>query len=128
MSGMGRATSRPSRRARRPALRRSLPTSWRVCVSEWLRETLRIRGELRLEQGDRQLAEADFQESISMARSMWAKAWELRTTTSLAQLLAQQGRRDEARKMLAEVYNWFTEGFDTADLSDAKALLDELSG
>jgi predicted ATPase len=51
----------------------------------------------------------------------------LRATTSLARLLAKQGRRDEARAMLAEIYGWFTEGFDTADLKDAKALLDELS-
>jgi predicted ATPase len=57
---------------------------------------------------------------------MEAKAWELRATTSLARLLATQSRRDEARPMLAEVYHWFTEGFDTADLKDAKALLDEL--
>ena len=58
---------------------------------------------------------------------MGAKAWELRATTSLARLLAKQGRRDEARAMLAEIYGWFTEGFDTADLKDAKALLDELN-
>jgi predicted ATPase len=51
----------------------------------------------------------------------------LRASTSLARLLAKQGRRDEARAMLAEIYNWFTEGFDTADLKDAKALLDELN-
>jgi predicted ATPase len=59
---------------------------------------------------------------------MRAKAWELRTITSLARLLASQGRRDEARAMVAEIYRWFTEGFDTADLKDAKALLDELNG
>jgi len=58
---------------------------------------------------------------------MSAKAWELRTTTSLARLLAKQGHRQEACTMLAEIYNWFTEGFDTADLKEAKALLDELS-
>ena len=52
--------------------------------------------------------------------------FELRATTSLVRLLAKQGKRDEARTMLAEIYNWFTEGFDTADLKDAKALLDEL--
>jgi class 3 adenylate cyclase/tetratricopeptide (TPR) repeat protein len=90
-------------------------------------ETLRIRGELRLKQGNRQLAEADFRDSIAMARSMGAKAWELRTTMSLARLLTEQGHRDEARTMLAEIYNWFTEGFDTADLKEAKVLLDELS-
>jgi predicted ATPase len=57
---------------------------------------------------------------------MQAKAWELRATISLARLLDTQGRRDEARTMLADIYNWFTEGFDTADLKDAKALIDEL--
>ena len=62
-----------------------------------------------------------------VARSQSAKSFELRATTSLARLLAKQGRRDEARTMLAEIYNWFTEGFDTADLKDAKALLDELA-
>jgi predicted ATPase len=58
---------------------------------------------------------------------MQAKTWEPRTTTSLARLLAKQGRRDEARLMLTDIYRWFTEGFDTADLKDAKALLAELS-
>jgi len=58
---------------------------------------------------------------------MGSKAFELRATTSLAQLLAKQGKRDEARTILSEIYNWFTEGFDTADLKDAKALLDELN-
>jgi predicted ATPase len=58
---------------------------------------------------------------------MRAKAWELRTTMSLVRLLAQQNRHDEARRMLAEIYNWFSEGFDTPDLIDAKSLLDELS-
>jgi len=55
-----------------------------------------------------------------------ARWWELRTTTRLARLLAKQGRRDEARTMLTDIYGWFTEGFDTADLKDAKALLDDL--
>jgi predicted ATPase len=62
-----------------------------------------------------------------VARRQSAKSWELRATMSLAQLFVSQGRRDEARRMLAEIYNWFTEGFDTADLIDAKALLDDLS-
>jgi tetratricopeptide (TPR) repeat protein len=90
-------------------------------------ETLRLRGELRRKRGDTDLAEADFRESIALAQKMGAKAWELRATMSLAQLLDKQGRRDEARTMLADIYNWFTEGFDTADLKDAKALLDELN-
>ena len=58
---------------------------------------------------------------------MSARSPELRTTTSLARLMRDTGRRDEARTMLAEIYNWFTEGFDTRDLKEAKALLDELS-
>ena len=58
---------------------------------------------------------------------MGAKSWELRATISLADLLAKQGRRDEARSTLAEIYCWFTEGFDTPDLKDAKALLEELN-
>lgn len=59
---------------------------------------------------------------------MGAKSWELRATTSLARLLFDTNRRAEARTILAEIYNWFTEGFDTLDLKDAKALLAELSG
>ncbi|MGB6554895.1 MAG: hypothetical protein WBE78_15505, partial [Candidatus Binataceae bacterium] len=72
-------------------------------------------------------AERRFRSAIEIARQQSAKWWELRATTSLARLLAKQGKRDDARAMLAEIYNWFTEGFDTADLKDAKALLDELS-
>jgi tetratricopeptide (TPR) repeat protein len=90
-------------------------------------EIFRLRGELHLKTRQPDLAQADFRDSISLARSMGAKGWELRTTMSLARLLASQGRREEARTMLAEIYNWFTEGFDTADLKDAKAMLDELS-
>ena len=63
---------------------------------------------------------------IEAARRQSAKSFELRATMSLGRLLARRGRRDEARTMLAEIYGWFTEGFDTADLKDAKALLDEL--
>jgi predicted ATPase len=58
---------------------------------------------------------------------MGAKAWELRATMSLARLLAKQDRCDEARAMLADIYGWFSEGFDTADLKEAKALLEELN-
>ena len=86
---------------------------------------LTCRGELRLKVGQTELAETDFREAIALAQKMQAKAWELRATTSLARLLAKQGRRDEARTMLATIYDWFTEGFDTADLIDAKALLKE---
>ena len=63
-------------------------------------------------------------------RILWlqqTKSWELRAATSLARLWQQQGKKEEARQILAEIYNWFTEGFDTADLKDAKALLEELA-
>jgi predicted ATPase len=72
-------------------------------------------------------AEACFRKAIEIARGQSAKSWELRVTTSLDRPLRDTNRRDEARTMLAGIYNWFTEGFDTADLKDAKTLLDELS-
>jgi predicted ATPase len=77
-------------------------------------DILRVRGELRLKTEQPELVEADFRDAIELAQKMGAKAWELRATTSLARLSAKQGRRDEARAMLAEIYGWFTEGFDTA--------------
>jgi predicted ATPase len=88
---------------------------------------LTCRGELQFKIGRAELAEADFREAIALAQKMSAKAWELGATTSLARLLAKQDRRDQARTMLADIYGWFTEGFDTADLKDARALLDELA-
>jgi class 3 adenylate cyclase/tetratricopeptide (TPR) repeat protein len=90
-------------------------------------EAFRIRGELRYAKGQAGPAEADLRESIALAQNMGAKAFELRSAISLTRLLAAEGRRDEARTMLAEIYRWFTEGFDTPDLKEAKALLDELS-
>jgi hypothetical protein len=74
-----------------------------------------------------QEAEACFLKAIDMARRQQAKSLELRAVTSLSRLWQQQGKKDEARQMLAEVYGWFTEGFDTKDLQEAKALLEELS-
>jgi predicted ATPase len=70
-------------------------------------------------------AEAFFQQALDIAQQQQAKSWELRAATSMARLWQQQGRTAEARALLAPVYNWFTEGFDTADLKDAKALLTE---
>src|SRR5262249_30180707 len=89
-------------------------------------EIFRLRGELRLKAELPELAEADFREAIALAQTMSAKAWELRATMSLARLLRDKGRRDDASALLAEIYNWFTEGFDPADLKEAKALLKEL--
>ena len=92
----------------------------------WLPETLRVRGKIRRRQGEAELAEADFRDAIALARRMSAKAWELRAATSLARLWRDQGRCAEARDLLTPIYGWFTEGFDTADLKEAKALLAEL--
>jgi predicted ATPase len=93
-------------------------------------EAHRLKGELLLRENEYCTEEAQncFQRAIEIARHQTAKSLELRSTTSLARLLDKQGRRDEARTILADIYNWFTEGFDTADLKDAKALLDELAG
>jgi predicted ATPase len=92
-------------------------------------ELYRVQGELLLMQRESDAAEAQswFHRAIEVARKQSSKSLELRATTSLTRLLAKQGRHDEAHAMLAEIYGWFTEGFDTADLKDAQALLDELS-
>ena len=88
-----------------------------------------VKGELLLlrNPSDGAKAEQCFRTAIEIARRQSARIAELRATTSLARLLNEKGRRDEARTMLTEIYNWFTEGFDTVDLKDAKALLDELN-
>jgi class 3 adenylate cyclase/predicted ATPase len=92
-------------------------------------ELHRIRGELlrTAHPGATAEAEADFHRAITVARRQDAKLWELRAATSLARLWRDRGKRDEARALVAPVYGWFTEGFDTPDLKEAKALLDELS-
>jgi tetratricopeptide (TPR) repeat protein len=92
-------------------------------------ELWRIKGDLQLllKPAAENQAEASFRQAIEIAQHQQAKWWELRATVSLARLLASQGRRHEASTMLGEIYDWFTEGFDTADLKDAKALLDELT-
>jgi predicted ATPase len=94
--------------------------------SPWLHH---VKGKLLLVQNPSDVAEAGqcFRTAIEIARRQSARSAELVATTSLARLLAKQDRRDEARAMLAEIRGWFTEGFDTADLKNAKALLDELS-
>jgi predicted ATPase len=92
-------------------------------------ECYRLKGALLLQQNSDHQAEAEtcFQQSISIAQSQQAKSWELRAAVSLSRLWQQQGKRQEAYDLLAPVYHWFTEGFDTADLRDAKVLLDELA-
>ena len=89
----------------------------------------RLKGELLLMQNSSNIEQAEgcYRTAIAIARRQGAKLFELSATTSLARLLARQYGRDEARTMLGDIYNWFTEGFDTPDLKDAKALLDELA-
>ncbi len=91
-------------------------------------ELYRVMGELVLQQPQEQHPEAEacFRKAIDAARHQQAKSWELRAATSLARLWQGQGKVAEGRELLAPVYEWFTEGFDTADLKEAKALLDTL--
>jgi predicted ATPase len=92
-------------------------------------EVYRIAGEIALKSlvPDPEKAEAYFDRALAVARQQQAKSWELRAAMSLARLWRDQGKRDEARELLAPVYGWFTEGFDTRDLKEAKALIEELS-
>ena len=92
-------------------------------------EINRIAGEIALRSGERDAVEAQsyFERALEIARAQQARSWELRAATSLARLWRDQGRRAEARDLLAPVYGWFTEGFDTLDLKEAKALLEELA-
>jgi predicted ATPase len=92
-------------------------------------ELYRLKGELLLQLPGHTLAEVIecFQQAIEIAHSQQAKSWELRAAVSLARLWQQQGKQVEARTLLSEIYNWFTEGFDTKDMQDAKALLQELA-
>src|SRR5262249_37349909 len=94
-----------------------------------LAEAYRLQGTLLLRQAvsDMPQAEACFHQALALARRQQAKSWELRTATSLSRLWQQQGKNQEAYDLRAPVYGWFTEGFDTADLQEAKALLDELA-
>jgi predicted ATPase len=90
-------------------------------------ELHRLKGELLLLSGAPESdVEKSLREAIAIAQRQEARSWELRAATSLARLLRKQGKIDEARTTLSVIYNWFTEGFDTADLKDAKALLDEI--
>jgi predicted ATPase len=112
----------------------------RRCISEamtvmetakevWFKaEVNRIAGEIALKSPtpDTARVQAYFERALDVARKQQAKSWELRAAMSMARLRRDQGKRGEARKLLAPVYGWFTEGFDTLDLKEAKALLDEL--
>ena len=92
-------------------------------------EVNRVAGEIALKspEPDTAKAEAYFERALAVARQQQAKSWELRAAMSLARLWRDQGKVQQARELLAPVYGWFTEGFDTRDLKEAKALLDELA-
>jgi len=92
-------------------------------------EMLRLRGEVLLIRDRSQTAEAEnsFRAALEIARAQEAKWWELRATLSLARLLRDTNRREDARTMLTEIYNWFTEGFSLPDLKEGKVLIDELA-
>jgi predicted ATPase len=92
-------------------------------------EINRIAGEIALKSPEPKTAKAQayFDRALSVARAQQAKSWELRAAMSMARLWRDQGKRDEARDLLAPVYGWFTEGFDTLDLKEAKMLLEELA-
>jgi predicted ATPase len=89
-------------------------------------ELNRHKGQLLQRQGNSPAAEDLYRKALSIAKEQEAKLWELRAAASLARLRRDQGRHAEARDLLTPVFSWFTEGFDTTDLKDAKALLDEL--
>jgi predicted ATPase len=91
-------------------------------------ELNRHKGQLLLRQGHPEAAEKLYFNALGIAREQEAKLWELRAATSFARLRRDQGRPAEARDLLAPVYGWFTEGFDTPDLKEAKAMLDEIEG
>ena len=92
-------------------------------------EVNRIAGEIALmsSKQDAARAEASFERALAVARQQQAKSWELRAAMSMARLWRDQGKPQQARELLAPVYGWFTEGFDTLDLREAKAMLDELA-
>jgi tetratricopeptide (TPR) repeat protein len=91
-------------------------------------EATRLKGEMLFKLSRTDEANACFHDALQIAREQSARSFELRATMSLARMLRDTNRHDEARAMLSEIYNWFSEGFDTADLKEAKALIEELSG
>ena len=109
-------------------LNEALATVNRTGERYYQAELQRLRGELLLQESQQNCPEAEacFHTALDGARLQQAKSLELRAATSLARLWQQQGQQTEARELLTPVYEWFTEGFDTADLKDAKALLSEL--
>ena len=105
-------------------------TAMETSKERWFEaEASRLAGEIALKSGEPDAAKAQvyFQRALVVARKQQAKSWELRAATSMARLWRDQGKRHQARELLAPVYGWFTEGFDTLDLKEAKALMEELT-
>jgi predicted ATPase len=109
------------------ALREGLDTADATGEHFWDAELHRLTGTVLLAENKLDEGQASLQQAISTAQTQQAKSLELRAATSLTRFWGEQGRRAEARDLLAPVYGWFTEGFDTADLKEAKALLDHLA-
>jgi predicted ATPase len=108
-------------------LREGLETARATGEQHWDAELRRLTGSVLLAQNKLDESQASYQQAIRTAQDQHAKSLELRAATSLARLWGEQGRRAEANDVLAPVYGWFTQGFDTADLLEAKALLAELA-
>jgi predicted ATPase len=109
-------------------LAETLPLTDQVGERCWAAELYRLKGELLLQAvADARQAEACFHLALDVARRQQARAWELRAAMSLSRLWQQQGKGEEARDLLSPLYGWFTEGFETVDLQEAKALLEELA-
>jgi len=109
------------------AVRDGLQEQKETGQGRWDADLHRIEGSALVGLNRVEAAETALQEALRVARHQLAKSYELRAATSLARLWGEQGQREEARDLLAPVYGWFTEGFDTADLKDAANLLSELS-
>jgi predicted ATPase len=109
------------------ALDQALEIGRQTGERRWESRIHHLRGEALLHAGDAESAVKSLQMAIQVARAQQAKSWELRAAIRLARLWAEQGKREYSRDLLAPVYGWFTEGFDTSDLKDAKALLEQLS-
>ena len=128
MLGKSRS-SRPRRIRKKRKSISSVPPQLLASSKRGARPRGRIAGKIALKSPapDTEKAQKYFERALAVARQQQAKSWELRAATSMARLWRDQGKRDEARDLLAPVYGWFTEGFDTLDLKEAKKLLDELS-
>jgi predicted ATPase len=101
-------------------------TAWNLWLLGYPDQALQLKGELLQTAGSNDEAETCFRQALDIARRQHAKSLEPRAEMSLIRLWQRQGKRDEARALLASIYGWFTEGFDTADLQEAKALLEDL--